>query len=443
MSFVESINHKVPGMALHQVFGKLYQAKYFILASSLILWSIIPIIGTFFLLLYCQINISGNKIINGKILFLQNLIPLILVLFTIIIYNASITPFGDTDTYIRVYKLLEYEPLFHTVDDYDTNKEPVAFILSQFVSKLTSGDEFSFLLFQSATINTALTIYSVIFVPEFYPMIILINIISNGYYYQLFWMQQFYSFIFIIPILYASNYIKIKAIFLICIAYFTHNSSLLIIGALFYEKIISYLSHFLKVLKFPNILNDKRNISLISIFVILLFSSVIFKNLVEIALSQNLFIAKINVYSGAKVSDFNQDHFNIRNQLRSIIDYSVISIFLLNSEFKKFNSLIFSKWVGMFFVMLFFYAATYTFGFNMRASALFFCLPGFFYIIPIYSGKLDSSINIYSFILLVWIIIRSIYFAIGLLNENSYLTFFENKALSTTITGYFQLLFSQ
>ncbi|GCL41814.1 EpsG family protein [Dolichospermum planctonicum] len=441
MIFVESINHKVPGMALHQVFAKLYQAKYLILATSLILWSIIPIIGTFFLLLYCQINISGNKIIDRKILFLQNLIPLILVLFTIIIYNASITPFGDTDVYIRVYKLLYYEPLFHTVDAFDTDKEPVAFILSQFVSKLTSGDEFSFLLFQSATINTAITIYSVIFVPELYPMIILINIMSNGYYYQLFWMPQFYSFIFIIPSLYISNYIK--SVSLICIAYFTHNSSLSIIGVFIYEKITHYLIHFFKVFKLPDILNNKKNISLIYIFIVLPLSSVIFQNFVEFALSQDIFTSKINSYSGAQSANFNQDHFNIRNQLRSILDYSVISIFLLKSEFNKFNSLIFFRWVGIFFIMLFFYAAVYTFGFNMRASALFFCLPGFFYIIPIYSGKLDGSINIYSFILVVWIIVRSIYFAIALLNENNYLTFFENQELSTTITGYFQLLFSQ
>ncbi|MFM6581389.1 MAG: EpsG family protein [Dolichospermum sp.] len=436
MTLITNLNEQTQGVSLHQIFANLYKFKYIILTTALILWSIIPILGIVFLLIYCQINISGNKIKDGNII-IANLIPLILVVFTVTIYNATITTFSDTDVYIKVYKLLFYEPLFHTTYAYDTDKEPISFILPQLLSKLTSGDEFSFLLLQSATINIALTVYSIIFIPEFYPIVTLINVMSNGYYYQLFWMPQFYSFIFIIPSIYLSNYIK--SIFLIGIAFFTHNSSLVILGTIFIEKIRDFISQILKMMNLTTIYT--KYLFLPFMFGLLLFiSGEIVKNISEIALGNNLFSEKITAYTGDSVSSFNQEHFSIRNQIRSLLDYSVILIFVFKSKSNKFNSFIFFRWVAVLLIMLVFYLSAYTFGFNMRASALFFCLPGFFYTIPIYSGKLNGHVNIYTYIVLISIILRIVYFTLSLLHGPNYLNFFDGNELTTPITGYFQVL---
>jgi hypothetical protein len=435
---MNNLNNQTPGMSLHQVFSELYKFKYIILTTSLVLWSIIPILGIFFLLLYCQINISGNKIKDKNITF-ANVIPIILVLFTIITYNASITPIGDTDAYIKFYKSLNFGPLFNISDPF--NKEPVSFILPQLVSKLTNGDEFSFLLLQSATINTLLTIYSKIFVPEFYPIIMIINIFSNGYYFQLFWMRQFYSFLFLIPSVFINSSILLNSL-LIYISFLTHNASGIFFIPLFVEKISNTIKQKFRF-QINKIQPSSMKIIMITIFIIILFMT---KFLVEPVISimgnQEQFYGKINDYSGAAAAEFTQT-FSLASQLRPFFDYVMIIIFIFNSDFSKINSIYF-RWLLVFLMMIFFQFAVYTVGFNGRISALFYCLPGFFYNIPIYSGKLDGSINIYTYMILLSLVLRIIYFtgSIVISYENPYLTFLNRETL-TTITGYLDFLLTR
>jgi hypothetical protein len=157
---------------LHRVFMMRSQYRHIILASALAIWTVIPILGVVFILLYCQVNLSSNQ--NVKKSFI-NFIPLVLVIFTISTYIATFKTFNDTDIYIEWYTSLARESIF-TLPSLDT--ELGAFILPKYVSIMTGGSSLAFLLFQSLTMNIAFTVYAVIFIPEFYPLIVLINVMS-------------------------------------------------------------------------------------------------------------------------------------------------------------------------------------------------------------------------------------------------------------------------
>ena len=434
--------YKING--LHNIFARFN--KYIVLTCSLIVWNIIPIIGIIILLIYCQINISKSQNIQGKKIFL-NLLPLILIIFTISTYIASFEPFNDTEIYINIYKSLKDEPTFIIPD---IGMEPISFLLSKYISELTGGDEVSFLLFQSLTINTAFTIYARIFFPDFYPLIILINLTSQGYYYQLFWMRQFYSFMFVIPAVYIESSIFICI--LIVLGYYTHRSSLIYITPIFIASCKNIFSKaaniFFKIFGIKNTPINPRFLIISCTIVLIFFSGQIMNfmlELIKILSSFYLFpssLAKrIEIYAGDSSALLNQDVFTVRNQLRTIFDYVIIFVYLINANYKKFDK-IFLRWVFLFIMILTLYIASYTFGFSLRVSSIFFCLPGFFYSIAFYTIRLDENNNVSKYLIIGIIIFRAVYFFVSLFisyGNEGYLTFWDGKPLSTPITDYFNL----
>ena len=427
--------------SIHQLFVQLSGTRQFILIGGLAVWTIIPLVGIIFLLLYCQINISANQI-AGRKTSLPNLLPLLIVLFTISTYIASFKSFNDTEVYLNIYWWLKYDPVFSFPN---VGMEPVSFILLKYISMLTQGDELSFLFTQSLTMNIAFTAYSRIFLPEFYPLIILINVMSQGYYFQLFWMRQLYSFIFIVPAIY-TDILVFRAI-LLYIALFTHSSSLIYVFTLttkIINSIISSASNFLAIFLRGVSKNIRFRLSLIAISFLILISLYEILNIflgAFISSSDTADKLSNSNYYGASASDFNQENYSLRNQIRTVLDYLIISIFAFNADFARTNA-VFFRWLLVFFTMLFIYIGAYTFGLSMRMNSFFFCLPGFFYTIPLYSGKLDGSINLYTYLFLFSIGFRIFYFIASLILSNgseSYLTFWDGEALTTPIGSYIHL----
>jgi EpsG family len=434
------IKHQTSTHSLHQIFIVFNKYRHFFLGCTLAIWSIIPIVGIVLLLLYCQINLSSNQNKEDrKPLF--NLLPLVLVVFTISTYIATFKSFNDTDTYISLYKSLMHESPFILPD---VEMEPVSFILPKYLSKLTSGDELAFLLFQSLTMNTAFIIFPIIFVPEFYPLIILVNIMSQGYYFQLFWMRQFYSFIFIVPAV-CTNIFFWRWI-LIYLAFYTHNSSLIYGAALFVSSIkdviIKIVDNARKSFLVQNKIDRPKLIFLgLSFFFVGLtvaFMGSFLESLSNSSATDSAIASKISAYSSD--SDFNTDNFTLASQARVILDYLTIFAFVIAADYRKANPLFF-RWLILFVVVFALYVGSFVSGFNLRISVIFFCLPGFFYIIPLNSGKLDGQINLYTYILCISVFLRIVLFfnnLIGSYQVENYLTFWGGETLTTPITGYIE-----
>lgn len=429
--------------SLHQIFIGFNKYRREFLACTLAIWAAVPILGIIFLLLYCQINLSSSQNQADRKPFF-NLFPLILIVFTIGTYIATFKSFNDTDIYISLYKSLIHESPFILPD---IDMEPGSFILPKYLSKLTDGNELAFLLFQSLTMNTAFTFYSVIFIPEFYPLVILINIMSQGYYFQLFWMRQFYSFIFIIPAIF-TNIFWWRWI-CIYLAFYTHNSSLIYGGVLaiasIKDVVIKIINDIRKSLIIRNKI-DKPKLFILGFSFLIIGSIVTFmgsflESLGNLASLDSSISSKISVYSSD--SDFNTENFTLISQLRVILDYATIFIFVIGTDYRKVDST-FYRWLILLIVVFALYIGSFISGFNLRISVIFFCLPGFFYIIPLKSGKLDGQANIYTYILCSSILLRIIYFFNNLVTSyqvENYLTFWGGETLTTPITGYIDFFF--
>lgn len=441
-----SIRQSQKSNSLHQLFFRMKNIKNNIFILGLFLWVITPLIGLVLLLIYSQIKISKNSIEGGKKIVIC-FFPLLLIIFTLSTYIASFEPFGDTSIYLDIYYMLRGSDPYALPD---VGMEPVSFILPKYLSQLTGGNQLSFLFVQSLTLNTAFTIYSIIFIPEFYPLVILINIMTQGYYFQLFWMRQIYSYIFTIPAIYSSNIVISSA--LIYVSYFTHNSSILFFIPTLTNFFTNNFTNKLRLIS--NKLNASLNIFskfinirimfFIIFFLIVASSGFILRSSLEFLGSSSLVgetaSDKINTYSGNSIADFNQNHFTIRSQLRNILDFIIIFIFAINADYKKINK-VFIKWLILFIIMASVYIGSFTFGFNLRIASIFFCLPGFFYTIVFTSGRLDYRINFYTIVFILSITIRSLYFLASLVapEGGSYLVFWGGNPLMTPITEYFYL----
>ncbi len=423
--------------------------RQIILATSLAIWCVIPILGIVFLLIYSQINLSSNLAEQKKKPFI-NFIPILFVVFTIGTYIATFKSFNDTDVYIGVYESLGREsPFTFPVID----MEPGAFILPKYISLMTGGNSLIFLLFQSLTMNIAFTVYAVIFIPEFYPLIILINVMSQGYYFQLFWMRQLYSLIFIIPAIY-TNIFAVRW-FLVSLGFFTHAASLIYAFTFSLVSIKGIIVSFVDTIRSKlNIRNkiDNPKFLILSLSLVII---IVFGPLLQFLLQSMGFLSlltgdsvtdRVSTYS---TDDTNMAIFSLASQLRTILDYVTIFIFALAADYSKQNPLL-TRWLILFVTVFGLYLGSFISGFNLRVASVFFCLPGFFYTIPLLSGKFDSEensnsrSNIYVYILCGSITIRILYFFNNLISSyetENYLTFWGGQTLTTPITGYFEFIY--
>ena len=433
-------------ISLHHTLAKLKGIRYYLFFSGLILWTIFPLYGIILLLIYCQINISIQGA-SHKSTFIKNIIPLIIFLFTITVFMSSFNSFSDTNIYIGVYKnatsnqssLLDYMNNIWIND----RLEPLTFALPMYISLLTDGNSSWFLLFQSLTINTAFTIYSILFLPEVYPIIILINILSRGYYYQLFYMRQAYSFIFIIPWLYVDVFYC--RLLLIYLATMSHVSSILYVFTLIINTIYSQIRDKFTIFK--------SRLVLIFCLIFLGF------NLYYIwAFSKNILLSlftyinvdkfeRIDTYSKVLSTSF---YDSILYQIYTFgIDCVALFIFVLNTDATKIPSGLqkyFVRWRSLFYVMIFLYLICNFIGFNPRIYYIFSSLTGFFYTIPFYSGKLvKKGNNIYVNIILGVMFIKVMSFISDTIRYegiNNYIYFWDGTSLNKTIIEYLYFLHS-
>jgi EpsG family len=434
---------------LHRVFTISRKYRQIILASALAIWCVVPILGIVFLLLYCQINLSSNLDAQKKKPFL-NFVPILLVIFTIVTYIATFKSFNDTDTYIGVYELLGRESPFSFPA---MDMEPGAFILPKYISLMTGGNSRIFLLFQSLTMNVAFTVYAILFVPEFYPIVVLINVMSQGYYFQLFWMRQIYSLIFIIPAIYTN--IFMWRWFLVTLGFFTHSASVIYGFTFVLTSVKDFLSSSIRRvrsnLKIRNGIDRPKLVMLILSLLIIIVFGPLFQFILQSAgllsiLTGDVVTDKVSTYT---TDDSNMAIFSLASQLRTILDYATIFVFALAADYSKPNPLL-TRWTILFVTVFGLYIGSYISGFNLRIASIFFCMPGFFYTIPLLSGKFDSELgknsrsNIYVYILCGSIVIRILYFFNNLISSyetENYLTFWGGQTLTTPITGYFEFIF--
>jgi hypothetical protein len=432
-------------ISLHHTLAKLKGIRHYFFLSGLILWTIFPLYGIILLLIYCQINISIQGT-SHKSIFLENIIPLIIFLFTITVFMSSFNSFGDTDIYIGVYKdasnqssLLDYMNNIWIKD----SLEPLTFALPMYISLLTDGNSSWFLLFQSLTINTAFTIYSILFLPEVYPIVILINILSRGYYYQLFLMRQAYSFIFIIPWLYVDVfYCRLPLIYL---AIMSHVSSILYVFTLIIDTIYSQIRDKFTIFKSRLVLIFSLIFFGFNVYYIWLFSQNILLSLLTY-INVDKF-ERINTYSEVLSTSF---YDSILYQIYTFgIDSVVLSIFVFNTDATKIPSSLqkyFVRWRSLFYVMIFVYLICNFIGFNPRIYYIFSSLTGFFYTIPFYSGNLvKKGNNIYVNIILGLMFFKIISFigdTIRYKGINNYIYFWDGTSLNKTIIEYLYFLHS-
>ena len=209
--------------SIHNFFHMNIPNRRLLLVGSLAIWSICPIIGILPLLIYCQSNISAK--LDGDIRKLRTNFPILFfIVITLSIYMSTMTVFLDTEVYISLYKDLNRKSIFEAIQDFNID-EFLSFVIPSIISNLTQGNELWFLFVQTLTINTAFFMIAVIFLPEAYPIVLAINIISGGYYLQLFLMRQFYASIFIVFAVYV-NSLPIRLLSSV-LGFLTHRSTIL------------------------------------------------------------------------------------------------------------------------------------------------------------------------------------------------------------------------
>jgi hypothetical protein len=259
-------------------------------------------------------------------------------------------------------------------------------------------------------------------------------------------MRQIYSFIFIIPAIY-TNIFALRWL-LVSLGFFTHAASLL------YAFTFGITSFQNILLNSINSLRKKANIKYKDydpkLFLLgLAFAIVILLGFV-LGQIQNI-IGLSSILSGDtvdRVSVYTDDstltNISIASQLRTILDYGVIFLFAIVSSYNKSNPLMI-RWLLLFVTIFGLYIGSLLSGFNARVASMVFCIPGFFYTIPLLSDKFNDEdnngkVNRYVYIFCGSIILRIVYFFNNLISSyqsDSYLTFWDGQMLTTPIVSYF------
>ncbi len=423
-------------LGLHKVFALFRNYKWVVLCFSLLIWLFFPILGIFFLLFYCQINLSQTNLTKLDSLK-KNIIPLVLVLFTITVYISTFEPFLDTIIYIQVYRGITN---FWDFDYFyrDNSMEPLTFLIPSIVSNLTNGSESWFLFIQSLTINTALLLITVIFMPEVYPLALIINYSTPLFYSQLFYMRQFYAFIFLIPAIYIENYII--RIGLGILGVFTHSSSLFYLLPLVGLKnpLTDWLNKLFPLRKYY------RQILFLVVPLIAIIGAnfnLILENITLLA----LFLPQ-SAYEiiSSRVTGYGGDETEYVFTRLPIFDSFFILVYLLFANFKKTSSNL-KPWVVTFLLFLSFFIFVYTTKFNWRLSLIFLAVPGFFYTIVFSSGKLalGKSNSLFVNTIVGIIAIRIFMFfslAIFPMDRDSYFVFWDGYPVGKTIADYYSFI---
>ncbi len=283
----------------HKLFASLHSFHPFLLVSSVLTYIFSPILGCIPILLFLQIKISRDLLNGININKLTNssrkteLLSILLVLFATTIYGSTFQVVGDLENMIHVYNDFSkfgFSGLFNT-DEINSYKgvEPLTFAIPHILGMILGYNDNHFILIQSFTFNLAFTLIAYFSFPFLYPIIILINITSLAaggsslYFFNMFLMRQFYSFIFIIamallPMIFPSF------LFFVC-GYLSHSSAILFSFPLLLMSIpyLFYDINFIRRFKFSSgkyefvsnfFMKNRLFFILLTFLLLLIFSSV-------------------------------------------------------------------------------------------------------------------------------------------------------------------------
>lgn len=402
----------------HKLFKSLEPISKAFFLFGFALWLLCPILGIIPLLLFCQINVSRNtKPLNFLSL---NSFCLVLVFLTLVTSASTHVIYADLEVYINIYTGLGNMSFIEYMNSMKI--EPISFLIPNIIKYLLGDNEQYFILTQSLTMNLAYMLLAIIFMPSYYPTIILLNVTSVSYFSHMFLMRQFYSFIFVIPLVYTPS-LTLKCVLLI-LGLYTHSSSVIICipVILFHALQISFrfqnLNYNLMNLfialknKISNSLKNKYVFT--SIFLLLtILLYFVYLNLINSSfineLAPNL-SARVDRYSSNNLDDV----IGIEGEglFRSLIlDLFFISASVIMLDLKK-ASFSCYLWCVVFISSILYLTAFFYFELPMFGRLIYLLrgLSGFFYTIPLESGKLNNKFNFFSAIIFLAIFLKILYF---------------------------------
>ena len=411
-------------------FASLRNFQPMILCVALFFLIYIPIISLIPFLIYLQINesLSVNKesqhvnVYDSKKdkrpLKWDRVFILIICILVLSIYNSTIFVYSDTAVYLQWFTDILNLNFSESLDYLRTqNQEYTTLMAIKYVVLFLGLDANSFLLISALFLNSFFITITYKVVPKYYPTIILINILTFGYYHQLFYFRQTVSFIFVIMFLFTEN--KFLASLLFLITFNTHSSSLLLFPVLFLKlgsgkfKIIENL-----------VKNNRIKLILVLILTVSLILFILFRTQIL-----NLFLSLIytfgneplrhraNLYLGKEGNTFQG------GQTFLFLNSFIFIFYILKIDFKnhlnslKNNPLLYSL-ISYFIVLIIALFVVIFAGFNFRVVYFLTSFTGFFYLIPIISHQIQRK-NTQYYLFLSQIILTSAIFVRNLFREHS------------------------
>lgn len=396
--------------AILKLFASFKSYQLIVLFISLFFLLYIPIISLIPLLIYLQIEEShlalkendlGTKyceISPKRKLKLNAIVILLICILILSIYNSTIFVYGDTQRYFQWFQDIFNLNLTQSFE-YLTQigQEPGTLIAIKYMMLLLGFNSDSFLLFSALLINSFFIILTYKFVPKYYPLVILINLMSYGYYNQLFYFRQTFSFVFILIFLFTENFLLFFSLFVV--TFFIHSTSLLL-TPLFFFKLFSGNLQFIQKILVGNktkyllgIILIGSTISLVTFGRQILFSSLSILSTFgndSLELRANLYLRE------------NSD-FQSRETLL-IINLLIFFFYIFNINFNeksnnfKNNPALYNLLIYLITLFLCFLIVSLV-GFNFRLVYFLTCLTGFFYLIPLISNQIRTkNIQYYLFL---------------------------------------------
>jgi hypothetical protein len=411
----------------HKVFSSLYKKNsHFYLLLALTFWFIFPILGVVPLLIFCQMKVSRDIVGNRKVRQIPpiNLFILLIILFTITVISSTYPVVSDLLEYVKIFDNLSSDFFLEKVAG--RGMEPLSYLLPYFLKTYFHIHSGQFILLQSFTLNFAFIFISTYFLPNFYPTSILLNIVSNSYFLQIFIMRQYYSYIFLVPCIFSSK-LWVQILFAV-MAYYTHRSSILFsIPIIIFSLLLTHRENYKKsrlqgisqiIHLFNKYINkfirNKLFLLILAIFIPFLF----------LRLSGNLFggflagaYSSYEIYSQLADSGYKLGlNDNLwRSSFFSIV-FIVIGLFMIKVREVRSSGYL---WIVCFMLSLIFLIAFY-FGFFLFGRLVFFLtgLSGFFFSCFFLPNRLDDSFQRYShnkgksisLLIILFVIVQSSYF---------------------------------
>jgi len=411
----------------HKLFYALKSGNSVLLLLGVFIWISFPALGIIPLLLFLQSNVSYFFIKKGSTFnvfkpgFLSALV-LVLVFATITIISCFREIEGDLQVYVNSYTNLGND--FGDILD-GFQFEPVSYIIP-YLAKLffNLNDDFSFLLIQSTTMNLAFTAIAIKFIPQYFPVVILLNITSISYFSQLYLMRQFYSFIFLL--LFIFDPLVITKLLFGFLSVQTHNSSLyFVISSILYtftkdfrsvklnflmkSKLLRWIQRFYSFI----FLNSKFLYFIVILLIVLIALNSLahifdFLNYFEFVLPE--LVSRVNFYQENREYNLGLTEDLWKGTSFNIFYLSAFIIFS-NLNLRKINDSVLASWIITFLVSIVSLVGFYS-SIPLLGRIVFFLtgLPGFFYVIIFSSGKLTAKANLASFILILAISTNTLYY---------------------------------